>query len=578
MDNHREAALGKRRADLVIRNCRLVNVLSGEIENGVDIAVCGDEIVGVGTGYEGDREIDAAGRYAYPGLVDAHIHLESTKLCVPEAARLMARFGTAAVVTDPHEIGNVAGLDGVAYQMDAARDNGYVEVYFTAPSCVPALGDAAVESAPSTLGPDRLRMLAASDRVVALGEVMNVPGILNGDPGVAAKIGDYRSRGLSIDGHAPMVGGQALNACIYAGIQSDHESTSIDEAREKLRRGMHIMIREGASEHNLDALIGLVNGRNTTRLMFATDDLDPRDLAAYGHINYLIALAVRHGVDPIVAIQMATLSPASYFGLRRHGAIVAGARADIVIAPDLREFVPDIVMHGGRVVYDGALVDLPRARIPGLRPTMHVRLPDADALRVPASPGQKARAIELVHGQILTREVRFTPKIVDGCIACAPEQDIAKVCVFERHCGSGAFGIAFVRGLQIRRGAIGSSVGHDSHNLIVVGTSDDDILRCAAVIRDMGGGQAAVLGKRVESLPLPVAGLFSNAPATDVIAAENIIEAFCAGPLGITMHRPMAALSFIALPVIPEIRITDQGLFTIAPGGYPQKVSIVCND
>lgn len=341
---YRLQANAQTEADLLLTHCKLVNVLSGEIEDDVDIAVCGREIVGVGAGYKAREVIDVAGKYVYPGLIDAHIHLESTKLTVPEAAKLMARFGTATVITDPHEIGNVAALDGLSYQMDSARNNGYINVFFVAPSCVPTLTDMSIESAPSTLGPDKLRMLAAQKEVVGLGEVMNVPGILFGDETVLEKMKDYRERGLVIDGHAPLVTGPALNACIYMGVQSDHESTNLDEAREKLRRGMFVMIREGSSEKNLDALIPLMNGKNTSRLMFASDDLDPTDMMARGHINHLLKKAVSKGVDPICAIQMATLSPATYFGIQNMtGAIFAGAQADIVIAPNLIDFAPDIL-------------------------------------------------------------------------------------------------------------------------------------------------------------------------------------------------------------------------------------------
>ncbi|MBR4985911.1 MAG: adenine deaminase [Proteobacteria bacterium] len=572
---YREEACARKKAGLILKNCRLVNVLSGEIEP-TDIAICGAQIVGLGQGYEADRVIDVAGRYVYPGFIDAHIHLESTKLTVPEAARMMARCGTAAVVTDPHEIGNVAGLDGLAYQMDAAADNGYLDVFFVIPSCVPTLTDPSIESAPATLDAQKLRMAAQHEAVVGLGELMNVPGILFGDPEVLRKMADFRARGLVLDGHAPMLGGPALNAYIYMGVQSDHESTHLDEAREKLRRGMFVMIREGSSEKNLDALLPLVNGKNTARLMFASDDLDPSDLQARGHINHLVARAVGAGVDPITAIQMATLSPACYFNLQhRLGAVFPGADASLVIAPDLVHFEPDIVLHRGAIVFqDGRLVehDTPR---PHLHPTMNCKLPALEALQIRAGAPCDIRVIDLVSGQILTRESREHAAIQDDRIIADPARDIAKTCVFERHHGSGAFGIAFVRGFGIKRGAIGSSVGHDSHNLVVVGTNDADMLACARLICSMGGGQAAVLGSESAALPLPVAGLMSDAPAQSVIDAEQCLDQFCSQKLGITHPRPMAALSFMSLPVIPELRITDQGLFSIAPGGYPQKVPVI---
>lgn len=569
-------AQGFERADLVIRNCRLVNVLSGEIENGVDIAIKGDQIVGIGHEYKGHRELDAAGRYVYPALIDAHIHLESTKLTVREAGRMMARFGTGTVVTDPHEIGNVAGLEGIGFQMDSAKDNGFINVCFVAPSCVPTLNDPAIETAPSDLDTVKLCMTAAHSSVVGLGEVMNVPGILMGDAGVHGKIRNYRERGLAIDGHAPMVSGAALNACVYAGIQSDHESTSLEEAREKLRRGMVVMIREGSSEKNLDTLLPLVNPHNVSRLMFASDDLDPSDLAERGHINHLVRRAVSAGLDPVTAVQMATLSPASYFGiLHRVGAIYAGAQADLVVAQNLVDFIPDIVLHGGDIVFENDHVsERPMACTPHLRPTMNVKLPELEAFRVPAEPGTKLRIIELVPGQILTREKICEAIIKDGEAIASPESDLLKVCVFDRHRGSGSFGIGFVRGYGMKHGAVGSSVGHDSHNLVIVGTNDADMLKCAELIRDLGGGQAGVCGDKSCALPLPIAGLMSDKTADEVIKLETELDLFCTKQLGVALARPFAALSFMSLPVIPEIRITDQGLFKIEPGGYPQKIAL----
>ncbi|MBQ9395610.1 MAG: adenine deaminase [Proteobacteria bacterium] len=576
---YRLEANAEKESDLLLTHCRLVNVLSGEIEPDVDIAICGREIVGVGSGYRAKRVIDVGGRYVYPGFIDAHIHLESTKLTIPEVARLMARFGTSTVITDPHEISNVAALDGLSYQIDSARHNGYINVFFVAPSCVPTLTDMSIESAPSVLDPDKLRMAMAQKEVVGLGEVMNVPGILMGDATVLEKISDFRSRGLVIDGHAPLVSGPALNTCVYMGVQSDHESTNIDEAREKLRRGMYIMIREGSSEKNLDALLPLVNARNTGRMMFASDDLDPTDLKSRGHINHLVKRAVAAGLDPIAAIQMATLSPAMYFGLQnRLGAIFAGAQADIVIASDLSSFEPDIVLHEGRIVFEnGAIQPAGTPHKVYLHSTMNVVLPSLDALAVHAETGQKLRAIQLVPGQILTRQIEFDPTIVNGMVQADKSMDIAKVCVFERHHGSGAFGKAFVRGFGLQCGAIGSSVGHDSHNMVVVGMDDASILQCARMIQKMGGGQAAVLGDESAVLPLPVAGLMSDRTADEVIRDEAALDAFCAQKLGVTLARPMAALSFMSLPVIPELRITDQGLFYIAPGGYPVKVDNIVN-
>ena len=576
--SNRDAALGAKPADVVLKHCRLVNVLSGEIEENVDIAISGGEIVGVGQDYAGAHEVDVAGRYVYPGLIDAHIHLESTKLTIPEAGRLMARFGTAAVITDPHEIANVSGLEGVSFQMDTARDCGFIDVFFTVPSCVPTMNDDAVETCASDLGPDKLRMLQGCKNVVGLGELMNVPGILNGDMAVERKLADFGERGV-LDGHAPMLSGKQLNACIYMGIQSDHESTTADEAREKLRRGMVLMIREGSSEHNLDALLPVVNSRNSGRVMFASDDLDPSDMMRRGHINHLVKRAVAKGIDPIVALQMATINPANYFGLsRRMGAIFAGADANLVVSRDLENFEPDFVIHRGQVVYkNGQTLNVNRPGKHHLRPTMHCALPAVGALQIRMEVPKQAHLIDLVPGQIVTRSSMFMPKQQNGCAVADAAQGIAKVCVFDRHMGSGGFGKGFVRGFGMKYGAIGSSVGHDSHNLIIVGMSDAAMLRCAHVICEMGGGQAAVLGDdsgEIVRLPLPIAGLISNDAYENVIAQEQKLEDFCRQALGVTLPRPFAAMSFLALPVIPAIRITDKGLFVVDPGAYPRKVSI----
>ena len=523
MHLHHEEANALKICDLVIRNARLVNVLSGEIEDDVDIAICGDEIVGVGCGYKASKTIDAHGRFVYPGFIDAHIHLESTKLSVQEAARLMAPCGTAAVITDPHEIGNVAGLEGLEFQRASAQNNDYIDVFFVAPSCVPTLSDPTIETAPATLDGKTLRDFANHEDVVGLGEVMNVPGILTRDPSVIEKITEFQKRGLVIDGHAPLLSGANLNACVYAGIQSDHESTQLDEAREKLRRGMVVMIREGSSEKNLDALLPLVNGHNTMRLMFASDDLDPSDLKTRGHINHLVRRTVAAGIDPICAIQMATLSPALYFGLqKRYGAIFAGAAANLVIAQDLQEFQPDIVLHQGRVVFENhQLVPQNTHPIPTLHNTMRAKFPALEQLAVKAENGKKIRVIELVPEQILTREIELEPQIENHHIVPDPKRDIAKVCVFERHRESGAFAVGFVRGFGIQRGAFGSSVSHDSHHLIVVGSCDEDILKCAQIIQKMKGGQAAVCAQNQATLPLPIAGLMSPKDADCVIQDEK---------------------------------------------------------
>lgn len=572
---HFKAALAQENCDLIIKNARLVNVFSGRIEESVSIAIAGEQIVGIGPDYVGNETIDVHGQYVYPALIDAHIHLESTKLTVAEATKLMLRFGTGTVVTDPHEIANVAALDGLAFQMDCAAKTPYVNVFLTAPSCVPALPDPGVESFASTLDAKALNLFAHSEQFVALGEMMNVPGLLMQDEDVIKKIEAYQQRALAIDGHAPLLGGPALNACIYAGVRSDHESSQLAEAQEKLDRGMYIMIREGSSEHNFDSLIALVNEHNAMRIMLCSDDLDPADLAARGHINHLLKRAVLAGLSPIRALQLATLAPANYFNLsHKLGAIFPGAQADIVVAPDLQNFEPSMVIHKGRVLYkDGAYTEIQPTPMQTLRPCMNVKLPEPDDLAVPKIPNAKYRAISLVENQIITNEHIFEPQAQSDFVLPDAQQNIAKVVVFERHKATGAFHVGFVHGFGLKKGAFGSSVAHDSHNLIVVGNNDYEILVVAARIRDLGGAQVALCDGHFVQMPLPIAGLMSDLDADSLIAQEHALHLFCAQTLGLSVARPFAALSFLSLPVIPHLRITDQGLFGLQPGGYPQKLA-----
>ncbi len=575
-ERHRLQALGRESADLLLKNCKLVNVLSGEIEDGIDIAIGGDRIVGVGHGYEAAHVIDCTGLYVHPGLIDAHIHLESTKMTVFHAAKRMSQSGTTAVITDPHEITNVAGLAGFMFQSECARLNRYIDVYFTAPSCVPTLNDLSVETPGAKLDSETLALLANMPSVVGLGEMMNVPGVLDGDAEVIEKIDRFLSVGKVVDGHAPGLSGHALNAYIASGISSDHESTVLEEAREKLRRGMYVMIREGTSEHNLEALLPLIdkNGRNISRLMFVSDDLDPRDMEG-GHINRLLRRAVAAGVDPIMAIQMATSSPARYFGLDREiGAIAPGMLANIVVCQDLIDFNVHTVVFHGRVSSSRHLQQKENdLRLPYLPTTMNIALPALEDLRVPYCKGMQLRTIDLVEGQIVTRAGIVDPCVVGGYVEASPADDVAKICVFDRHRASGSVGIGFVRGFGLKRGAFGSTVAHDSHNLIVVGTDDESILTCADRIIAMGGGQAAIDGDSFVDMPLPIAGLMSD--MDDVVETETTMAEFCKTALELKLKDPFAALSFLALPVIPEIRITDRGLFRIHPDGGPECVDIL---
>jgi adenine deaminase len=569
----REHALGLHPADLVLKNCRLVNVLSGRIEERVTIAVSGSRVIGLGD-YRGAEVVDVKGQFVYPGLMDAHMHIESSKLTIPQLARLFSRNGTTSIFADPHEIANVASIEGVSYLLDTAAHNERVSAFFTVPSCVPAIPDPQIETFAAYLGPTKLRTFFNNPWFVVLGEMMNMPGAIYGDEKVLRKLSDFRAMGVPIDGHAPLLGGRELNAYIYLGIRSDHESTSAAEALEKLDRGMHVMIREGSSESNLRDLLPIVNNLNSGRIMFATDDIDPIDLVERGHINYILRVAVEAGLDPIRAIQMATINTASYFGQRELGAIFPGARADMVISPDLKQFVPTSVIRAGKFVFrDGEEVQVGRDVDRLLRSMMNVSLPEESALQVKPQ-GSKMRAIKIIENQIVTEEIIIEPTVERGLVEADPERDIAKICVFERHRNSGSFSIGFIKGLGLRSGAIGSSVSHDAHNIIVAGMDDHSILKAAQIIEGMQGGQIAVSGNGEARIPLPIAGLMSELPFEEVVAQEKKLTSFCHEVLGSPLHSPVTTLSFMSLPVIPLLRITDKGMIRIDPGQYPRRVPV----
>lgn len=572
--NYRECALGVKKSRYLLTNCKLVNVLSGKVENNASIAIAGRRIVGIGD-YQADEVIDLKGQYVYPGLMDSHIHLESTKMTIPECARVMSRFGTTAVFTDPHEIANVASVEGVSFQLDTSKYNERMSVFFTVPSCVPALPDPEIETFAAYMGPTKLKTFFNNRWFVVLGEMMNMPGVIYGDKKVLAKIDAFREKGLPIDGHAPMLRGKELNTYIYLGIRSDHESTSAEEAQEKLDRGMHIMIREGSTESNLLDLLPVITPLSSPRLMFASDDIDPVDLVERGHINYILKTAVANGIDPMMALQMATINVANYFRLRDSGAIFPGAWADLVVAPDLKDFMPTSVMRGGQFIFrDGKELQVGTKIDRYLRSMMNVTLPAIEGIKVPDQPGKKIRVIEIIENQIVTNEKIIEPDRKDGCVIADADKDIAKVCVFERHRNSESFAVGFIKGLGLKRGAIGSSVAHDSHNIIVAGIDDESIMAVARRIAELNGGQVAACVNGMAEIPLPIAGLMSDKSYEVVAAQEKAFGQFCSRELGSKLKSPISTLSFMALPVIPLLKITDKGLFRIDTGEYPVKVSL----
>jgi adenine deaminase len=543
-------ARGGRPADTVVRGGRVLSVFTREWLE-ADVAICDGAIAGLGS-YAGETTIDADGRYVVPGLIDAHVHIESSKLLVDEFARLVLPFGTTAVVADPHEIANVLGTDGVHWLADAAAQVA-LDVFFTASSCVPA---SRFESPRRVLSPGDLEGLLRRRRVIGLAEMMNFPGVIAGDPDELVKL---RLAGAGrVDGHAPGVLGRDLQAYAAAGIGSDHEARTLEEGRERLRAGMWLLIREASVAHNLLDLLPLVAEFGPGRMAFCTDDRDPEHIVREGHMNSMVRDAVAAGVAPEDALVMASHNAATWHGLDHLGAVAPGRQADLLVLDDLERFVPTVVLKNGRPV-DA----VPRPDVPEwVRHTVRVQPVTLNDFRIPW-PGGRARVIGLVPGQIVTDSLLEEPTVVDGMAVADPGRDLAKIAVVERHLGSGRVGLGFVRGFGLRRGALASTVAHDAHNVIVVGVDDGDMARAVQRLAELGGGMVAVeaRGSRAE-LPLPVAGLVSDAPAATVLEQSEALGR-AARTLGCTLEAPFHALGFLALSVIPRLKITDRGLIDV---------------
>jgi adenine deaminase len=551
------AVRGKAPCDLLLSNARIVNVFSGETAAG-SVAVAAGRIAGIGD-YPARTTVDLGGRFVAPGFIDAHVHIESSMTCVAEFARAVVARGTTAVVADPHEIANVLGAEGIRYMLASAADQP-ISVFYALPSCVPATD---METAGARLSATDLEPFFQDPRIVALGEMMNYPGVLTGDPEVLRKIDAARRHGRPVDGHAPGLSGKDLAAYVAAGISSDHECTAAAEAVEKLAAGMHIMIREGTGARNLAALLPIVTERNARRLMWCTDDRHPHDLLEDGHIDSIVAAAIRGGVDLVTAIRMATLNPAERFGLTHLGAVAPGRQADLVVFSDpSRLRVEAVYVRGELVARDGRLVDgtgiPPSLPAP---PSMNVRLEGLD-FSLPAAGGW-LRVIDLVPDQILTRQSTEPAPVEGGRLVSDPGRDLLKIAVVERHSGSGRIGLGMVRGFGLRQGALASSVAHDSHNIVVVRVSETDMRAAVTEVAAMGGGIAATAGGQIAArLPLPVAGLMSLEPVQAVSAAmDRLVRA--AHEMGSALKDPFMTLSFLALPVIPELKITDRGLVDV---------------
>lgn len=543
-------AAGREKADLVLKNAKYLNVFSNEFLCG-DIAVANGLIAGVGK-YDGKTEIDVSGKLVLPGFIDAHIHLESSMVTPAEFAKAVVAHGTTTVITDPHEITNVMGIDGVEYMIQASQ-NLPIDVHFMMPSCVPATE---IDESGAELDCKDIDLYLDNKKVLGLAEMMNYVGVINGDKNVLSKIVTSQAHHKKIDGHAPELSGNDLNAYIAAGVYSDHECSTFENALEKLRKGQFIMIREGTAAHNLKALMPLLTQQYYSRCMFATDDKHPSDLLYGGHIDYIVKQALKNGADPIVALKTATHHAARYFLLNNKGAIASGYLADIVVVDNLEDFNVETVFKCGKLVFDGEVKDFSAPTVDEKLAekcfdTFHLDSVTPSSFKVDGKLG----LIGLVGGELLTRNLGTADKV-------DVENDILKIACIERHKGTNHIGVGYVKGYSLKSGAVATSVAHDSHNIITVGCNDDDIAVAVNAIKDSKGGIAVVENGKIKALlELPIAGLMSDEPLTTV--NEKLENAkLSAYELGADKSiDPFMTLSFLSLPVIPSLRITTKGVF-----------------
>jgi adenine deaminase len=560
-------AHGEEPADLVLAGGQVVNVLSGEVYP-ADVAIADGWIAGVGApgSYQGAERHDLAGALLCPALIDGHVHLESSMMLPRDFARAVVPHGTLTVISDPHEIANVCGLDGIRFML-AASEGLPLDVRVMLSSCVPATD---METAGARLSAADLATLAWEDRVHGIAEVMNYPGVIGAADDLLQKIDLGLQAGRPVDGHAPNVRGRDIVAYAAAGITSDHESFALDEAQDKLRLGFHVLVREGSTTRNLAALLPLITPRTAVHCSFCTDDKHPDDIQREGHIDWIVRQAIKGGLDPVLAVACGSYNTARHYGLRDRGAIAPALRADLMVVDSFTDFNVQRVYRGGVLVAaDGAMVRDPATTAvpPALVQTMRLHdaafAADSPHLHVPAAGGNKVHVIIMVPHQIITQRTVATLPVRDGRLEADPGQDVLKLAVWERHTASGRVGLGFVQGFGLKRGAIASSVAHDSHNIVVVGTNDADMREAARRVAALGGGQVAVAdGAALVEVPLEVAGLMSARPYEDMahLAHESLVAAEA---LGCTLPNPFIALAFVALPVIPSLKLTDYGLVDV---------------
>lgn len=557
MERNIKIAKGEMKADLVIKNAKVVNVLSEEIYE-ADIAIAGDVIVGVGSDYSGEEEIDVNGAYVSPSFIDGHVHLESSMLMPAEFAKMVVPSGTTTVVADPHEISNVMGLQGISFMREASK-NLPLDVYMTLPSCVPATS---LETSGVDLNSYDLALLIDAPWVLGIAEMMNFPGVVNYDAGVLSKIKLGIDKHKRVDGHAPHLSGKDLNAYVAAGVRSDHECTTPEEAIEKLRLGMYLMVREATGARDLEPLIPVLKELNTRKCMFVTDDRHPKHLAR--HISRMVKKAVSHGVDPIKAIQMASLNTAEYFNLTNLGAIAPGYKADMAVFEDLKNFEPVMVFKNGRLAAkDGKMViDTDSIKPPVLRGSVNIKYLYHEDLKIKAKT-DTVKTVNVIPKQLITGVSAEKIKIENGYAIADTENDVLKIAVIERHKATGNIGLGFVKGFGLKSGAIASTVAHDSHNMIVIGTNDEDMYYAAVeLVKSQGGKIIVENGKTLAHLKLPIAGLMSDRPAEEVQAKITELDK-AAKQIGCAIDEPFMSMAFLSLSVIPELKITDKGLIDV---------------